>query len=93
MLEEMHLPVHYTCRLAGTMCSETSGTCFGAVVDQVVSIASMLASVFPVGKVAALAGKLAKAATKAAAKALLKAFAKSIVKSLVKKVKKKVSTV
>jgi hypothetical protein len=50
----------------------------------------MLASVFPAGKVAALAGKLAKAASKAAAKALLKQFAKSIAKQLMKKTKRKV---
>ena len=60
--------------------------------NQVVSIVSMLSSVFPVGKCAALASKLGKAATMAAKKALLKAFAKSIVKSLVKKTKSKVGT-
>jgi esterase/lipase len=44
----------------------------------VVSIASMLASVFPVGKVATLATKMAQATSKAVMKALLKQFAKEI---------------
>ena len=63
------------------MCSSDGWACAGAIANMVVSIVSLLASVFPVGKVATLATKMAQAATKAAMKALLKQFAKEIGKT------------
>ena len=73
-----------------TMCTADTGACVKAVANMVVSIASMLASVFPPAKVAALAKSLVKVGTKAAMKALMKQFAKNIAKQLMKKTKRKV---
>ena len=52
--------------------------CVGSVANMIVSITSMLSSLFPAGSVRAPATRMIRAGSKAAMKAALKDFAKSI---------------
>ena len=72
------------------MCTENTGACFGAVVNMIVSIASMLSNFIPAyGQLKAVGTAFLRYGVQAA-KALLKKLAKSIAKKLIRKAKRKV---
>jgi len=72
------------------MCTENTGACFGAVVNMIVSIASMLSNFIPgYGQLKAVGTKLLRVGVQAA-KAVMKQIAKSIAKQLMRKAKRKV---